>query len=172
MTSIIVAASENNVIGKNNDLLWTLPTDMRFFKETTMGGTVIMGRKTWESIPPKYRPLNGRINIVISRQKDYTAQGCLVVDSLTKAFNKAPNDRQCFIIGVGQIYKESINFVDRIYLTSVNTTIDGDTYFPELIEERWELKSELNVKKDIKNKYDMSFKVYDRFKPKEEEEEK
>lgn len=172
MTSIIVAASENNVIGKDNDLLWTLPTDMKFFKETTMGGTVIMGRKTWESIPPKYRPLEGRINIMITRQKNYVAKGCIVVDSLSQAMSKSPNNKKCFIIGGGEIYKESLNFVDRVYLTHVKTIIDGDTYFPELEEGKWEITSELNVVKDKRNKYDLSFKVYDRYKPKKEEDKK
>ncbi len=157
MTSIIVAASENNVIGHNNDLLWRLPTDMAYFKEQTMGSTVIMGRKTWESIPEKYRPLEGRINIVVSRQKDYVAKGAMVVDSLTKAMKKAANDKNKFIIVGGQIYKESLKFVDKVYMTRVHTTVEGDTTFPEL--NGWEIESELNVKQDIKNKYDMTFEV-------------
>ena len=115
-----------------------------------------------------------RGNIIVTRQEDYQAKGCLTVDSLTQALYKAPNDRECFIIGGGEIYKKSLNFVDRVYLTRVKTTVDGDTYFPELEENRWELKSELNVQKDERNKYDMSFQRYDRFKPthKKKEDEK
>lgn len=160
MTSIIVAASDNNVIGHNNDLLWTLPIDMAYFKKLTTGNTVIMGRKTWESIPEKYRPLEGRVNIIVSRQKNYVANGAMVFDTLTKAIKKASNDKNTFIIGGGEIYKESLIFVDKIYMTRVHTTIEGDTTFPEL--DGWVIESELNVKQDIKNEHDMTFQILKR----------
>jgi len=160
MISIIVTASENNVIGHDNNLLWKLPADMAYFKKQTMGNTVIMGRKTWESIPEKYRPLEDRVNIVISRQKDYVTKGAIVVDSLTKAMKKASNDKNTFIIGGGEIYKESLKFVNKVYMTRVHTTIEGDTTFPEL--NGWDIESELNIKQDVKNEYDMSFQVLKR----------
>jgi dihydrofolate reductase len=133
---------------------------MEHFKKQTMGSTVIMGRKTWESIPEKYRPLEGRVNIVISRQKDYKGN-CIVVDSLSKALKKSANDKNTFIIGGGEIYKESLKFVDTIYLTRVHTTIEGDTTFPTLNEE-WVLENETKVTKDTRNELDMTFKIYKR----------
>ena len=134
--SLIVAVSENYVIGKDNDLIWHLPKDMRFFKETTTGHHVIMGRKNFESIPHKFRPLPNRTNIVITRQLDYKAEGCVVVNSIEEALKvaKRNGDDEAFIIGGGQIYKLAIDagLVDRIYLTKVHHCFDGDTIFPEL----------------------------------------
>ena len=121
IVSLIVASSENGVIGKDNDLIWHLPNDMRFFKDTTLNHHVIMGRKNFESIPHKYSPLPNRTNIIITRQTDYKADGCVVVNSLEAALEiaKENGDKEPFIIGGGEIYKLALetNLVDKIYLT-------------------------------------------------------
>ena len=122
--SLIVAVSENGVIGKSNDLIWHLPKDMKFFKDTTLGHHVIMGRKNFESIPHKYSPLPNRTNVVITRQISYKAEGCVVVNSVEAALEIVKNNRDTepFIIGGGQIYKIALenNLVDRIYLTKIS----------------------------------------------------
>ena len=163
--ALIVAVAENGVIGKDNDLIWHLPKDMRFFKETTIGHHVIMGRKNFESIPHKYRPLTDRTNIVITRQLGFKAEGCIVVNSVVAALDIAKNngDTEPFIIGGGQIYKISLeqNLVDRIYLTKIHHTFDGDTFFPELNSEWKEINRE-DCFSDEKNKYDYSFLVLEK----------
>ena len=141
MINIIVATSENNVIGKGNDIPWYIPEDLEHFKKLTTGNTVIMGRKTYESLPKEYRPLPNRINIVITRDKSYQAKGCLVVNSLEDALRKADNDKEIFIIGGGQIYREGLKFAERIYLTKIHNNIEGDTYFPKL-NKFWKLVDE------------------------------
>ena len=163
--SLIVAVSENGVIGKDNDLVWDLPNDMRFFKETTMGHHVIMGRKNFESIPHKYRPLPNRTNIVITRQSYYKAEGCIVINSVETALEIAKNngDTEPFIIGGGQIYKIALenNLVDRIYLTKIHHTFDGDTFFPELSSD-WEEVNKTENKADEKHKYNYDFITLER----------
>ena len=163
--ALIVAVAENGVIGKDNNLIWHLPKDMRFFKETTLGHHVIMGRKNFESIPHKYRPLTDRTNIVITRQSGYKAEGCIIVNSVVAALDIAKNngDTEPFIIGGGQIYKISLeqNLVDRIYLTKIHHTFDGDTFFPELNSEWKEINRE-DCFSDEKNKYDYSFLVLEK----------
>jgi len=163
--SLIVAVSENGVIGKDNDLIWHLPNDMRFFKETTMGHHVIMGRKNFESIPHKYRPLPNRTNVVITRQKDYKAEGCVVVNSIEAALEvaKQNGDHEPFIIGGGQIYKITLenNLVDRIYLTKIYHAFDGDTFFPELNSD-WEEVNKVENKADEKHKYNYDFITLER----------
>ena len=141
MINIIVATSENNVIGRGNDIPWYIPEDLEHFKKLTTGNTVIMGRKTYESLPKEYRPLPNRINIVITRDKSYQAKGCLVVNSLEDALRKADNDKEIFIIGGGQIYREGLKFAERIYLTKIHKNIEGDTYFPKL-NKFWKLVDE------------------------------
>jgi dihydrofolate reductase len=163
--SLIVAVSENGVIGKDNDLIWHLPKDMRFFKETTMGHHVIMGRKNFESIPHKYRPLPDRTNIVITRQSRYKAGGCIVVNSVEAALEIAKNngDIEPFIIGGGQIYKLALeaNLVDKIYLTKVRHSFDGDTFFPKLGNE-WEEIERIDCKSDEKHAHDYSFLTFEK----------
>lgn len=163
--SLIVAVSDNNVIGKDNDLIWHLPKDMKFFKETTQGHFVIMGRKNFESIPHKYRPLPNRTNVVITRQASYQAEGCIIVNSIEEALVKAreSNDTEAFIIGGGQIYELALKneLVDRIYLTRVHKEYDGDTFFPEL-SKKWKLiKSEAHLA-DEKHECDYTFEVYEK----------
>ena len=161
--SLIVAMSENRVIGKNNDLIWHLPKDMRFFKETTMGHHVIMGRKNFESIAHKYRPLTDRTNIVITRQAEYKAEGCIVVDSVETALEIAKNngENEPFIIGGGQIYRIALeeNLVDKIYLTKVHHSFEGDTFFPELSSD-WKETNKTENKADEKHKYNYDFITY------------
>ena len=160
--SIIVAAAENNVIGKNNDLIWHLPLDMKYFKDTTNGRCVIMGRKNYESIPLKYRPLPNRTNIVITRQKDYNAPGCIIASSPEEAIAKAKelSDKEIFIIGGAQIYEHCLSMANKIYLTRVHHSFEGDAWFPEIDSAQYTLQSSLFVQADTKNKYDCTFLVY------------
>ena len=163
--SLIVAVSENGVIGKDNDLIWYLPKDIRFFKETTMGHNVIMGRKNFESIPHKFRPLPNRTNIIITRQSNYKAEGCVVVNSVEEALKvaKSNEENEAFIIGGGQIYKLAVDagLVDRIYLTRIHHSFDGDTFFSELNSNWKEIKRE-DCFKDNNHKYDYSFIVLEK----------
>ncbi len=160
---IIVAASENGVIGKDNDLIWNLPKDMKFFKETTLGHHVIMGRKNFESIPHKYKPLPNRTNVIITRQENYTAPGCIVVHSIRAAIQIAKDngDKTPFIIGGGEIYNLALkeNLVDKIYLTKIYHSFNGDTFFP-LLDERWVESSRIDYKADRKHAYDYSFLTF------------
>ena len=160
MISLIVAASINNAIGKENQLLWHLPNDLKFFKNTTWGGVVIMGRKTFESVN---KPLPGRTNIVITKQPDWNAENVVVASSLEDALEKATalNFKEIFIIGGGEIYKQSIAIANRIYLTKVHTEIDGDTFFPDLNND-WKMISNRDFKSDEKNKFDHSFQIWER----------
>ena len=163
--SLIVAVAENGVIGKDNDLIWHLPKDMLFFKETTMGHHVIMGRKNFESIPHKYRPLPDRTNIVITRQSEYKAEGCIVVNSVGAALKiaKQNGDHEPFIIGGGQIYKLALeaNLIDKIYLTKVHHSFDGDTFFPELNSD-WKQVNKTENKADEEHKYNYDFITLER----------
>ena len=163
--SLIVAVSGNGVIGKDNDLIWHLPKDMKFFKDTTMGHHVIMGRKNFESIPHKFRPLPNRTNIVITRQSDYKAEDSIVVNSVEEALKvaKSNEENEAFIIGGGQIYKLALaaNLIDRIYLTRIHHSFDGDTFFPELSSD-WEEVNREDCFKDDNHKYDYSFIVLEK----------
>jgi len=166
ITSIIVAACENNVIGMNNDLIWHLPVDMKFFKDKTANHHVIMGRKNFESIPHKFRPLPNRTNIIVTRNKEYQAENCIVTNDLIDAINisKSNNEKETFIIGGGEIYKLALelNVVDRIYLTRIHHKFDGDTFFPYLEKEKWKEIDRSIYKKDEKHKYDFTFLTYEK----------
>ena len=163
--SLIVAVSENGVIGKDNDLIWHLPKDMQFFKKITIGHHVIMGRRNFESIPHKYRPLPNRTNIIITRQSEYKAEGCIVVNSVETALEIAKNngDIEPFIIGGGQIYRIAIekNLVDKIYLTKIHHSFKGDTFFPELSSD-WKEINKTESKADEKHKYNYDFITLER----------
>ena len=165
VVSLIVAVSENGVIGKDNDLIWHLPKDMKFFKETTMGHHVIMGRKNFESIPHKYSPLPNRTNMIITRKADYIAEGCVVVNSVETALEiaKQNGETEPFIIGGGQIYKLALeaNLVDKIYLTKVYFSFDGDTFFPELNAD-WKETERTDCKADEKHVHDYSFLTFEK----------
>jgi dihydrofolate reductase len=160
--SIIVATSLNQAIGKNNQLLWHLPADLKFFKTTTMGCPVVMGRKTFQSIG---RTLPGRQNIVITRDQNFNADkqfDLIVVGSLDEALVKLHAEKEVFIIGGGEIYKQSMDTVDTIYLTLVNVTIDADVYFPEIDLSKFDLLWEEAHKADEKNSLDYTFQKYER----------
>ena len=135
MISIIVAIAEGGVIGGNNSLLWHISEDLRRFKQITLGHPVIMGRKTYESIG---RPLPNRDNIIISRNGEYQAEGCKTVGSLSQAISLYPADQEIFIIGGGEIYRQSMDMADKLYITEVEAQFDGDTFFPEIDPAIWQ----------------------------------
>ncbi len=152
--SIIVAVSENGAIGKNNELLWRLSEDLKFFKRRTSGHAIIMGRKTFDSIG---KPLPNRLNIVISRSTDLKIDGCEIANSLEKAIEIAKNKSEkdeIFIIGGEKIYNLSVNLVNKIYLTKVKIKIDGDAFFDISLFEKWKIVSKIDFKNDEKNEYD------------------
>ncbi len=157
MIKIIVAISKNRVIGGNNQLLWKLSSDLKRFKELTTDNPIVMGRKTYESIG---KPLPNRRNIIITRNNDYQVEGCETVSSLEEALLLTGNN--CFIIGGGEIYRQSINIADKIYLTLVHKDFEGDTNFPELGKE-WAKISRKDFKSDEKNECDYSFIEYERY---------
>lgn len=160
--SIIVAVSDNNVIGKNGKMPWHLKTDLQRFKKLTENHVIIMGRNCFNSIG---RPLPNRTNIVISRNQDLEIPGCVVKPSLQYAADYANSKNDCspFIIGGGIIYRQAINIVNYIYLTKVHTTIeDGDTFFPELDMTKWETVSTEEFMADDENDYDTTFMVLKR----------
>jgi len=134
LISIVVACDKNRVIGKENKLPWKIPADLQRFKRLTTGHPVIMGRKTWESIPEKFRPLPGRTNIVVTRNESYSAQGAIISNSVKNALELArtsPGQEEIFFIGGAQIYTEAKPLADRLYVTEVDTEIEGDAFFPE-----------------------------------------
>lgn len=135
---IIAAVARNRVIGKDNALIWNIPEDMAHFRQLTAGHTVVMGRKTWESLPPRFRPLPGRRNIVVSRQPDYVAPGGEVADSLEKALALAATATQVFIIGGEQIYRQAMAMADRLEITEIDLAPDGDAWFPEISAADWQ----------------------------------
>ncbi|MBC5994621.1 dihydrofolate reductase [Pontibacter cellulosilyticus] len=157
MVSIIVATAENNVIGKDNQLIWHLPADLKHFKQLTMGHPILMGRKTYESIG---KPLPGRTSIIITRQKDYKAEGCIVAHSVKEAIAKAKEiDEKVCIIGGAEIYKQALPLTDCIELTKIHHTFDGDTFFPEIKEDEWTVTAEEKHEPDEKNKYSYTFQT-------------
>ncbi|MFS8616279.1 MAG: dihydrofolate reductase [Solitalea sp.] len=157
--SILAAKAENNAIGKNNGLIWHLPADLRHFRDLTTGSTVIMGRKTFESIG---KALPNRDNIVITRQTDYQAPGCEVVHSLEEAVQISSQEENVFIIGGGEIYRQAMELVGTLYITEVHGTFDGDTYFPEINPQIWEETFREDHQANEKNPYDFSFVTYQR----------
>ncbi|HOP04329.1 MAG TPA: dihydrofolate reductase [Tenuifilaceae bacterium] len=134
MISIIVAIAENNVIGKNNQLIWHISEDLKRFKLLTTGHCIIMGRKTFESIG---KALPKRTNIVVSRNEKYRAEGCQVVNSLETALGLCPNYDEVFIIGGGELYREALPLAKKLYITRIHRAYEGDTYFPEIDENTW-----------------------------------
>ncbi|ARS35922.1 dihydrofolate reductase [Pontibacter actiniarum] len=160
MISIVVAAAENNVIGKDNDLIWYLPADLKHFKSLTMGHPMLMGRKTYESIG---KPLPGRTSIVITSQKDYEAAGCIVVHSLEEAIKRGLElDTDMSVIGGARIYSQALPFTDKVFLTRVHASFDGDVYFPELPEDEWQVVEQEHHGPDDKNKYSYTFLTLER----------
>lgn len=168
ITSLIVAVAENNVIGKDNDLIWRLPKDMKFFKETTLNHHIITGRKNYISIPKKFRPLPDRTNIVLTRQPDFSEEGCIISNTLEDAiiYAKNYNETELFIIGGGQIYKESLEkgLIDRMYITHVHHEFEGDTFFPEIDPKVWSIVSEVENAADEKHAHAYTFTIYEKIK--------
>ena len=157
MISIIVAASTNNVIGRNGELPWRLSEDLKHFKQTTMGCPIVMGRLTYESIG---RPLPGRQNIVITRQKNYVADGCDVVASPDAAVAVTNGAAEIMVIGGGEIYQLFLPLADRIYMTRVHAVIDGDAEFPSMDEDEWHMSSHEKHAADATNEFDFTFEVW------------
>lgn len=158
MLTIIAATSENNALGKDNQLVWHLPDDFKRFKSLTSGHFIVMGRKTFESFP---KPLPNRTHIIITRQADYEVpEGCFVASNLTKAIALCSKNDEVFIIGGGEIYKQSIDLAQKIELTKVHTTVEADTFFPEIDLEKWQLVFEEFHPKDEKHNFDFTFLTY------------
>lgn len=163
--SMIVAAAQNRVIGRENALPWYLPNDLKYFKQTTLGKPIIMGRKTYESIG---KPLPGRTNIVITRQEGYQPEGVKVVHSVEEARDLAENvclidgQTEAMIMGGAEIYTLALPHADRLYLTEVHADVEGDAYFPEYDKSEWQEVSRENFSAEGANPYDYSFVVYDK----------
>ena len=138
MLSIIAAVARNGVIGKDNQLLWHLPEDMRHFRETTRGKPVIMGRKTWESLPEAFRPLPGRNNIVVSRNPAYQPARATLASTLNDAILKAGDAEEVFVIGGAELYRLALPIADRLYLTEIDQDFEGDASFPDIEKSNWE----------------------------------
>ncbi len=154
--SLIVATDEENGIGKNNQLLWHLPNDLKFFKKTTSGHTIIMGRKTYDSIG---KPLPNRRNIVISRQADLQIEGVETYTDLANAIASCAHEQEYFVIGGGEIYKQALAHVKQIYLTKVAGTFNADTFFPTLNALEWEVIYKEEHQKDEKHAYNYTFLI-------------
>mgnify|MGYP005666370649 CR=1 FL=1 len=159
--SAIVATAKNNVIGKDNDIPWYLPADLKYFKKTTLNHHIIMGRNCFASIG---RPLPKRTNVIITRNPFFVASNALVARSIEEALALAEEngEEEVFVIGGGQIYEASQSFWDRLYLTEVDLEVDGDIFFPELNPKEWKLISETPHQADEKNEYNYTFKVLER----------
>jgi dihydrofolate reductase len=157
MITVIAAVAENNALGKENQLLWHLPDDFKRFKAITSGHYIIMGRKTFESFP---KPLPNRTHVIISRQPNYQPEGCIVVNSLEKAIEACPKTEEVFIIGGGEIYRQSIEVANKLDLTKVHASFEGDTYFPEINLTQWKLVFEEFHPKDDRHDYAFTFQTY------------
>ncbi|MFK5880314.1 MAG: dihydrofolate reductase [Flavobacteriaceae bacterium] len=155
--TIIAAIAENNALGKNNDLIWHLPADLKRFKKTTTGHHIIMGRNTFESIG---KALPNRTTVIITRNPNYKAESCIVVNSLEKALEVAKNDETPFIIGGAQIYEQVISIADKLDITEVHHSFDADVFFPEIDTTIWKESSREFFTADEKNKFDYSFVSY------------
>lgn len=159
--SIVVAVAENGVIGKDNDLPWSkLPADLRWFRERTMGRTVIMGRRTWESIG--CRALPGRRNIVVTRNPGYEAAGATVVSSFEAALSTSPFDEEVCVLGGSEIFRLALPVANRIYLTRVHATLDGDTRFPDFDTTEFDETTRIEHPADERNAHDLTFLILDR----------
>lgn len=159
MITIIAAAAKNNELGKDNKLIWHLSNDLKRFKKLTSGHHIIMGRKTFESFP---KALPNRTNVVITRDKNYRAENAVIVHSIQEALELAKDDNQPFIIGGGEIYKQSLSIADRIELTRVHHSFEADTFFPELDLNTWREVSREDCFKDDKHNFDYSFITYEK----------
>ncbi len=162
--SMIAAMTQNRVIGRHNDLPWSLPDDFAFFKKTTMGHCVIMGRKNFDSLPPKFKPLPSRANMVVTRNESFNHPGVEVFHSLGEALKKAKSigEQEAFIIGGGEIYKLGLALADTIYLTEIVAEIPGDTFFPEFDKNTWRECSRVHHPADERHLYAFDFVIYEK----------
>ena len=164
--SLIVAKAANEAIGKDNDLIWHLRDDMHYFSETTKGHYVIMGRKNFDSIPAKYRPLPDRPNVIVTRNPDFSAEECVVVGSVEKGIEIARKngEKEAFVIGGGQIYQTALqnDLLDKLYITYVHHEFDADVFFPEYDKSIWKKTSEIFHPKDEKHEYSFSYVTYEK----------
>ncbi|MBL6448168.1 dihydrofolate reductase [Fulvivirga sp. 29W222] len=160
--SMIAAVAENKVIGKDNDLVWSLPDDMRFFMNKTSGHHVIMGRKNYESIPYKFRPLPNRTNIVMTRQEGLIIEGTHIVHNLDEALHmaKSNQEEETFIIGGGEIYRLGLDVADIMYLTEIKASFEGDAFFPEFHHSKWQEIERIPHSIDEKHAYAFDFVTY------------
>ena len=159
MITLIAAVSENNALGKDNQLLWHLPDDFKRFKNITSGHHIIMGRKTFESFP---KPLPKRTHVIITRQKKFSFENCIVVDSLQKAIAICPSAEETFIIGGGEIYSQSIEIADKLDITKVHHSFGADTFFPEINKAQWKCIFSEDHFKDDTHLYDFVFCIYEK----------
>ncbi len=157
MITIIAAIAENRALGKDNKLIWHLPADLKRFKKVTLNHHIIMGRKTFESLG---KPLPNRTNIVITRKKNYTANGCVIVNSLQEAIKAAQEDNNPYILGGAEIYKQAILIADKLDLTFVHHHFEADVFFPKIDKTIWKETLREDFKADDKNKFDFSFVTY------------
>ncbi len=167
IVSAIVAVAKDNVMGKNNDIPWYLPADLKYFKATTLNRHIIMGRKTFTSIG---RPLPKRTNIVITRQPFFIATGCVITNSIEQALEMAydNNEEEVFIIGGGEIYKQSMEYWDRLYLTEVDLEVEGgDTFFPEIDFSNWNHIVKDSYQPDEKNEHSYTFNIFEKIQKEE-----
>ena len=162
MISIIVAIAENYAIGKNNDLLWHIPEDLKRFKKLTTGHAVIMGKKTYESLPR--RPLPNRVNIVISDNPNDHFDQCVMAWSIEDALSKSDPADENFIIGGASVYRQFLPFSDRLYITWVHKSFDGDVFFPEIDFSEWLLISSEEISSDSNKDFSYSYNIYHRIK--------
>ncbi|MDQ0215841.1 dihydrofolate reductase [Oikeobacillus pervagus] len=157
--SFIWAMDNEGSIGKNNTLPWRLPEDLKFFKETTLGHPIVMGRKTFESIG---KPLPGRENIILTRDQNYQQPGCTVLHSVEDVIKLSTKTKELFITGGAEVFGLFLPYVDRLYVTKINETFGGDTFFPTINWNEWTLTSTRKGPKNEKNPYDYQFEVYER----------
>ncbi len=158
--SIIVAIAENNAIGKNNQLLWHIPDDLKRFKRLTTGHPVIMGKKTFESLP--FRPLPNRMNIVLSDIPGDKIEGCTMAYSIEEAVSLCPENEECFVMGGGMVYRQFLEIADKLYITFVHKDFDADTFFPEIDYSKWELTGEEKHINEDSNSLSFTYKIFKR----------
>src|SRR5258708_3620034 len=162
--SMIAAVARNRVIGRANDLPWRLPDDMKYFMQTTKGHHVIMGRKNYESLPEKFRPLPNRTSIVVTRQTGYEAPGCAVVNHLEKGVElaKKSGEKELFIIGGAEIYRLAMGLAAKLYITEIDGEIEGDTFFPPIDKKSWRATSRQHHAADERHPFAFDFVIYEK----------